>query len=416
MDPVVTVSPTSFGAVEGSPVRPGDPLTITATATDPDTHTEGYDTTSVEADNIQLSQHTVLNFTDPLTIEWYWESVGVRFGRDVNPLTVIAPAESDTLVCVVTDAGGHHEAASCPVTVTPVPVIEPAFGICLDPYPVMSGTKHTRQQEYDAYVSACGQPAYLRVYLDPAHSTVDAFPSTWPVPGEVADFAGRGCVLSAKFDQVKLANGLYDAKLTSLAQTFPGTFLVIVDHHEMEGGAFTAVQWRAGAGHMASVINGLGLEHVTPWAILMDWTWDPASHRNPEDYWVPGMAGYAVDSYNVPSARHDSTVWKTPAQLMDRFVAWTIVKGVRAGWTEAGCCPDFGDPTRAAAWITGAVQYARDNELVLMSYFDAKGPKGYWNLRAIIQSQGYYPNALGAVTSITPDTARSAAWKAAINA
>jgi hypothetical protein len=401
-------------------VRPGDNLTITATATDADTHTEEYDTTSVETDNIRLSQHTVLSFTDDLTIAWYWESSGQLIAGNINPLTIIAPAESDTLVCVVTDAGGHEAEASCLVIVTPVPVPVPKFGICLDPYPVMSGTKHTRQQEYNAYVDACGQPDYLRVYLDPAHSTVDAFPSSWPVAGEVEDFAERGCVLSAKFDQVKLANGFYDASLTSLARSFPGTFLVIVDHHEMEddieGGAFTAVQWRAGAGHMANVINALQLPNVEPWAILMDWTWDPASHRDPENYWVPGLKGYAVDSYNVPSARHDSTVWKTPAQLMDRFVAWTIVKGVKAGWTEVGCCPDFGDPTRAAAWITGAVQYARDNELALMSYFDAKGPKGYWNLRAIIQTQGYYPNALGSVTSITPDTSRPVAWKAAINA
>jgi len=303
------------------------------------------------------------------------------------------------------------------------------FGVCVYPYPVMSGTPHTRQQEYDAYVAACGKPAYLRTYLTPAQSTLTALGTTWPVPGEVSDWATRGSVLSIKFDQAALAAGQYDAKIRALCTSYTGTFLVIANHHEpeddIEGGAFTAAQWRAGSARLASVVNALrrpdgSRYNVEPWAILMGYTWEAASGRNPENYWVPGLAGYAVDQYNNPSARHDSTPWKSPAQLMDPFTAWAKPKGVKLGWVEIGCAPDFTNPQRRPDWATAAAQYCKANGYTLASWFDEAGPKADWELRAIVKRAKYFSAssnvAAETVLSVTPDTVSPAAWRAAMAA
>lgn len=425
--PVLSLNPTSWGTIEGDPVYPGDQIHCEVTISDADTRVEKIDSTGVEpGTNVPFTVHTDVNFGDVHTIAWRWGDEGDEFGFNLNPVVIIAPERSSDLVCVVQDLQGNEVTVVCPVTITPPPPTT-TFGICLDPHNVMIGSKLTRQAEYDKYVALCGKPDYYRVYLGPGDSTVDSFPSSWPIPGDVADFADRGCVLSAKFDQVKLAAGLYDAKIRSLCTLYPGTFLVIVDHHEceddIEAGAFTAAQWRAGADHMAGVVNGLGLDHVEPWAILMGWTWDAASGRNPENYWVPSLKGYAVDTYNDASARHDNVKpWKTPAQLMGPFLDWCATKRtatgeeLETGWTEFGCCPDFADPTRAANYISGAVTYAKGRNVRLMSYFNAPGPKGDWSLCEVVRRNAYYPaKPLGAITLVTPDTARPMAWKAVIS-
>jgi hypothetical protein len=296
------------------------------------------------------------------------------------------------------------------------------FGVCVYPYPVASGTPHTRQQEYDAYVAACGQPAYLRTYLNPTQSTLTGLGTVWPVPGEVSDWRTRGSVLSIKFNQPALAVGDYDAKIRALCTGYGGTFLAIANHHEpeddIEGGAFTAAQWRAGSARLASVVNALKLPNVEPWAILMGYTWEAASGRNPEDYWVPGLAGYAVDQYNNPSARHDSTPWKSPAQLMDAFTAWARAKRVKLGWTEIGCAPDFTNPQRRADWATAAAQYCLANGYALASWFDEAGPKADWELRAVVKRSKYFAAssnvAVETVLSISPDSVAPTAWRAAI--
>jgi hypothetical protein len=291
-------------------------------------------------------------------------------------------------------------------------------GAAVAPYPA-SG--HTLQQSYDAWVSACGAVDFLRVYLNPSQSSVAALGTTWPVPGETSDWASRGCVLSIKFDMTALAAGSYDAKLTTLLGGYTGQWLKICPYHEpednVESGSMLASTWRAGVAHLVSLVATIGNPKVKVWPILMGYTWDPVSGRDPEDYWVPGVEGYAVDQYNLPSARHDSTTWKNAPVLMDAFTAWADAKGVQKGWTEVGCAPDFADSTRRPNWITTSYAYAVAHGYALFSWFDETGPKGDWQIRQAIHRAVYWPTvsnvATQTITSQPADTASPAAWRAA---
>jgi len=85
------------------PYTPGATVVITATMSDIDDGTEVL--TSVDElgreDTITIQRH------DAPTWVWSWKSHGATISTGINPLTVHAPAASDTIVCTVTDGQGH---------------------------------------------------------------------------------------------------------------------------------------------------------------------------------------------------------------------------------------------------------------------------------------------------------------------
>lgn len=399
--PTVTLTVNPAG-----PYLPGTYIAAKATISDVDTTSSAY----VDS----LGRDVTVTRVDVEKIAWSWKSgtAMTPAATGDNPETMQVPAVSDVLLCTVTDRQGNTTTASCPVTVR-APML---VGAAVAPYP---NSKRTLQQEYDAYVADCGHLDYLRVYLNATESTIAAFPITWPVPGEVTDYATRRTMLSIKFDMAALAAGKYDAAIRKLIAAYPGEGLDLIPWHEPEddiaAGKLKLADWRAGVAHLVQLVAAIGDPRVQVWVVLMDFTFDSASGRHPDDYWVPGVDGYGIDSYNVPSVRHDGMVWKTPAQLADRFVVWADGYKVAKGWIEVGCAPDFADPTRRPAWLVAHGQYTRQHNFIRASYWDETGPKGDWQVRAVIKRGAYYPTSpLGAITSITTDTASAAAWRKAI--
>lgn len=145
-----------------------------------------------------------------------------------------------------------------------------------------------------------------------------------------------------------VASGQYDAELDSMLTRLdalggPVWFTV---HHEPEGGgckpncpgpngeddAAGPAGWRAMQSRVRQRMNALGTKNIAFMPVLMSWTWDSRSNRNPEDWWVSGIwDAYIVDSYaETPGTNPaDTAGWKG-------FVPWVESKGLPFGTAEWG--------------------------------------------------------------------------------
>jgi hypothetical protein len=118
-------------------------------------------------------------------------------------------------------------------------------------------------------------------------------------------------------------NGAVDDKLVSLikrlgALDLPVWFTV---HHEPEGGngtqypdggQGTEVHWRNLQYRIRQLITTCNVKNIAFAPILMAWTFDPRSNRNPADWWVDGIWDFAgIDHYI--EIQHDTMLidmWK----------------------------------------------------------------------------------------------------------
>jgi hypothetical protein len=111
-------------------------------------------------------------------------------------------------------------------------------------------------------------------------------------------------------------------------------------HHEPEGGNGTAYpdegqgtepDWRAMQTHIRQLLNASGVKNVAFAPILMAWTWDTRSGRNPADYWVDGIWDFmGIDHYVEAS----STTQKT--QMWLNTLAFCKQKNIRIAIGEWG--------------------------------------------------------------------------------
>lgn len=323
-------------------------------------------------------------------------------------------------------ADGHTE-----VVRGSVPLVQPArfeYGVALDQYAGSSPATKTRQALYDDSVARCGKPDFLRAYMTPPQSSLSNFPSTWSqaasMSGEVADRATRGTAWSIRPVCSSVIAGAYDNKLRSVLSTYDGKKLRLILWHEADSqvkkGNLDRVEWLGATDHVRAIVhetNSNGSRkypNVEIWTCVTSYNFDPVSGRNPLDYDTPGVDGYCVDGYNDQSARHDSTTWKTPAENLDAYVAFCNRPNrmYRKGWMEIGCQPDFSVPTRRGNWLSGAVDYGVANGFEFFMYFDGAGEKGYWQIGQQVHCSAYFPNTVGAVTSVAPDVLSATAWKA----
>src|SRR5690606_5316024 len=77
-------------------------------------------------------------------------------------------------------------------------------------------------------------------------------------------------------------------------------------------------------------MEALGTKNITLVGILMSWTWDSRSGRNPEDWWAPGIYDVlAVDHYRDGEASLVTSVWRSIRQ-------WAAQKGIDLAVGEWG--------------------------------------------------------------------------------
>jgi hypothetical protein len=181
-----------------------------------------------------------------------------------------------------------------------------------------------------------------------------------------------------------VARGAHDSWLNRLvdrAGAVPGPVFLTI-HHEPENDAgaagmqprhWVAMQERAIAKAARRAPN------VTIVPVLMGWTFEPRSGRNPGHWVVPSARVFGFDTYNSWSPTNGKK-WSSFGSKVDRVRPWADGKPLVVG--EYGCRQDPRDPARAATWLREAFAYALNHNVVCMSYFNSRqnSPEGSWEL------------------------------------
>jgi len=187
-----------------------------------------------------------------------------------------------------------------------------------------------------------------------------------------------------------MAAGLHDDEidemLTALDALDGPVWLTV--HHEPEGGGgVNEPDDPAGpAGHLAmnqrvrERMTALGVDNVALVPILMSWTWAPASGRDPDEWWAPGIYDFlGVDQYRD---EEDTLLTDRWAEIRQ----WAADKGVDIGVGEWGMRgTDEAAGQRVIDWYEAAIASATDGEgarVVGVSAFDSglNSPTGSWEL------------------------------------
>lgn len=181
-----------------------------------------------------------------------------------------------------------------------------------------------------------------------------------------------------------VARGDHDAWLSSLGTRLGqlGRPVFLTVHHEPENDA--GGEGMHGRGFVAmnnAVISVMARRapKVTVVPVLQGWSFSPLSGEDPVRWNVPDAAVYGVDVYN-PWSPTNGKPWVTFAEKLGTIKAYAQGRPLAIG--EYGCRTDPTWPGRAAEWMNDAFRYARDNNIVSMSYFNSgrNSPDGTWEL------------------------------------
>ena len=190
-----------------------------------------------------------------------------------------------------------------------------------------------------------------------------------------------------------VASGAYDAQIDEMLRALDsvGGPVWFTAHHEPEGGNGTAYpdegqgsekNWRAMQIKIRERMDVVQTRNIAFASILMSWTFNPQSKRNPADWWVDGIWDFAgVDYYNDKESR--------PSMETDQWTATRAfygAKGLKIGVAEWG---NRGTDVTAANEMTGWYEMALRSagqpglsQVIGLSYFDSglNSPTGAWTL------------------------------------
>jgi hypothetical protein len=128
-------------------------------------------------------------------------------------------------------------------------------------------------------------------------------------------------------------------------------------------------------------LDAVGTTHVAFAPVLMSWTWNPASGRNPADWWVDGVWDlYGVDHYTDAEATLLNATWRSVR-------TWVGERGLDVAVGEWGTRgTDAAAGRRVRAWYDAAAGSSGDGggaRVVALSAFDSNlnSPNGGWELR-----------------------------------
>ncbi|WP_157546283.1 glycoside hydrolase family 26 protein [Hamadaea tsunoensis] len=250
-------------------------------------------------------------------------------------------------------------------------------------------------------------PALLLGTAGPAHAaastlfgttTTGAFKSTYePVDMYRAFFSGapgnwatdpklnhgKPVNVSFKWTPATVLGGTVDTAFRTFLQTAPADRPVWWTYfHEPEDeikrGDFTAADYRLAWQHLSAIAHESGVykSNVKAALVLMDYTVDPASGRDWQDYY-PGSAYIDVLSWDVYGFKetdadpaNDETI--QAHQLRRPSLSVTQAAGKPYAISEVG----YDDAAGRPAFLTGLATWARDNNAVFVSYFDEIGGLG----------------------------------------
>lgn len=198
--------------------------------------------------------------------------------------------------------------------------------------------------------------------------------------------AGRFPLVSTKppGTWADVAAGKYDSWLTGLLRSL-GNFplpVMLAIHHEPEDETgrpgMNASDWVHMQNHAISLAANLA-DNTTIVPILMQWTFDPRSGRDPHEWMVDASTVFGMDVYNDWS-QQGQLPWRTFADKTSTVLPYAGNKPVVVA--EYGCRTDPTQPGRAAGWMLDAFAFASKNNIAAMSYYDSSlhSPGGPWTL------------------------------------
>ena len=177
-------------------------------------------------------------------------------------------------------------------------------------------------------------------------------------------------------------------------------------HHEPEGGAGVnsvddpagAAGWRAMQTNVRQRIDAVGSDNIAFASILMSWTFDSRSGRNPAEWWVDGIFDFAaVDHYvqDESTPGMDILMWNKARE----FYASKGIKMAVGEWGNRGT--DAAAAAEMQAWYDTAV--ASGGQIIGLAAFDSNlnSPRGGWEL--IGAPLDKFRSLMTAPTSVGPD-------------
>jgi hypothetical protein len=188
-----------------------------------------------------------------------------------------------------------------------------------------------------------------------------------------------------------MGDGLHDGEIDEMLRALDALEgpVWLTMHHEPEGGGgVNAPDDSAGpSAHLAmnrrvrQRMDALGVDNVALGPILMAWTWDAGSGRNPDEWWAPGVYDFlGVDHYTEQEASLLNGVWS-------EVRTWARDRGVDVAVGEWGLRgTDAAAGQRVREWYEHAANSHRDGmgaRVVGLSAFDSSlnSPTGSWELR-----------------------------------
>jgi hypothetical protein len=253
---------------------------------------------------------------------------------------------------------------------------------------VLTGSGMNYQQSWADLDEEVGPLAIRRSY---ASGLVTYFPST--VAG--IDPGKRVSLFSFKANWSEMAAGQHDADVRNLVNSIPaGHLTYLCWFHEPENDG-TAASFVPAFRRFASVVKALGKPQVKVTLILMTWTWEAASGRNPNDWW-PGaeyLDAVGLDGYNSYNGTNKLT-WKAVPDIFQTATDWVRAHGAsEIGIAETGCREHLTNPDAKAKWLRDGVKWADAQRFSFFCYFDSdvgsSGNAGWW-LRTSTQASLAY--------------------------
>jgi hypothetical protein len=195
----------------------------------------------------------------------------------------------------------------------------------------------------------------------------------------------RASFVSIKLPAVwqHVASGASDVWLSGLLNSLAdiGYPVMLCLHHEPEDDAGPTGMQAADWISMQSRAIAMSSSHsaITIVPILMQWTFDSRSGRNPNEWMVPQAKVFGLDVYNHWS-QDNGMEWQTFANEVDLVAPWAQGKPILIA--EHGCRDYPDEPGRAAQWMKDTYAYAQSHSIPVLSYFNSwqNSPDGTWEL------------------------------------
>lgn len=306
----------------------------------------------------------------------------LRAGAAVAASVALAgcsPTERGTTASSSTRAPRPSASASTPAPTGPVP-----FHERVQPGSLYFGASLPYYRSLEAWEQDLGATLSVhRSYFHPVRS--EAVNLVQQCREDLA--SGRLPHVSIKLPRTwqAVAAGEADDWLRSLLRPLgeDGGPVILTLHHEPENDAgppgmlprdFVAMQSRA----IGLAADLAPLVTVVP--VLQHWTFEVVRPlADPAAWMVPDAEVMGLDIYN-PWSPANGKPWRSFGSKVDEAREWLGDVPVAVG--EYGCREDPANPGLAAAWLRDAAEYARDNGVVSMSYFnsDLNAPDGSWEL------------------------------------